>query len=340
MRDDQNRRTGSRSARLLLWAERLLLSAGAAALIWCAMLVGDAVIAQRSARSALETARLAERSLGSRAVEPTNARRGAPIRTGDLIAALSIPRVQLSAVVLHGSDAHTLRRAPGHVENTALPGESGNVVIAGHRDSFFRPLRNVQVGDDVFMDTSKGSIHYQVTSLRVVNPRDLSVLEPTDEDTLTLITCYPFWVLGNAPDRFIVRATRVEEAKAAELQPRALPPLDWVHAPVIKPPAVKELVSISTETVNDETLVRQAVERFRQAFNAQRTSPAAGPGGPLRFQTCDIAVTDDRAAVTCVSVPSSSDPQAHTRTFLLERADRWAIRSIVVGNPAQDEATR
>jgi sortase A len=327
-----------------LWAERLLLSAGAAALIWCAVLVGDAVIAQRGARSALETARIAGRSLGPRAVETpaTIARRDAPIRTGDLIAALSIPRVQMSAVVLHGSDAHTLRRAPGHLENTALPGESGNVVIAGHRDSFFRPLRNVQVGDDVFMDTSKGSFHYQVTSLRVVNPHDLSVLEPTDEDTLTLITCYPFWVLGNAPDRFIVRATRVKEAKAAELQPRTLPALDWVHAPVIERPAVKELVSVPTGTVDDETLVRQAVERFRQAFNAQRTSPnEAVPTGRLRFQTCEIAVTVDRAAATCVSALSSSDRQAHTRTFLLERADQgWAIRSIVQGNPAQDESTR
>ncbi|MBI4266611.1 MAG: class D sortase [Acidobacteria bacterium] len=118
--------------------------------------------------------------------------------------------MQLSAVVLHGSDAQTLRRAPGHLENTALPGESGNVVIAGHRDSFFWPLRNVQLGDDIFLETADRRFHYRVTSVRVVSPRDVHVLAPTDTPMLTLITCYPFWVFGNAPDRFVVRAAAVQ----------------------------------------------------------------------------------------------------------------------------------
>ena len=257
---------------MLRWAERLLVSAGAAALIWCAWLVADAVIAQRNARGALEIARLAEQSLVRQPSERAASSRAAIHRfePAIAIAALSIPRVQLSAVVLHGSDPHTLRRGPGHLENTALPGESGNVVIAGHRDSFFRPLRNIQVGDDIFLDTLQGRFRYQVTSLRVVSPRDVSVLEPTDEATLTLITCYPFWVLGSAPDRFVVRAARVVEASVAELDRRTLPPLDWVHAPALAPPAVKSLASTITKAADgDEALVRQAVERFRQAFNAQ-----------------------------------------------------------------------
>jgi LPXTG-site transpeptidase (sortase) family protein len=95
-----------------------------------------------------------------------------------------------------------------------VPGEGGNAVFAGHRDSFFRPLRHVRVGDDVFVDTSDGRFHYRVASTHVVGPRDLSVVAPTDEEVLTLITCYPFWLIGNAPDRFVVRATRVVEVEA------------------------------------------------------------------------------------------------------------------------------
>ena len=212
MRDHQDGRPGSRGAWFLRWAERLFVTAGAALLIWCAVLVSDAVMAQRSARSSLEAAAVAERPVLPPALAPATAvpSRDPAVSRGSAIAALSIPRVHLSAVVLHGSDSQTLRRGPGHLEHTALPGDSGNMVIAGHRDSFFWPLRHVERGDDIFVDTRKGRFHYRVTSLRVVNPHDLSVLEPTDAATLTLITCYPFWVLGNAPDRYVVRATRRE----------------------------------------------------------------------------------------------------------------------------------
>ena len=319
---DQARRSGRRAGRLLLWAERLLLIAGAAALVWCGVLIGDAVMAQRSARSALEAARLAETSLVRPAVNaPTVPRPDSPTRPGDPVAALSIPRIDLSAVVLHGSDAHTLLRGPGHLENTALPGESGNVVIAGHRDSFFRPLRHTQVGDDVYMDTSKGRFHYRVTSLRVVKARDVSVLEPTDEATLTLITCYPFWILGNAPDRYVVRATRVVEANAARSEPRTLPTLGRVDAPATARPPVMGLASTTTKAPDgDEALVRQAIDRFRDAFNANLVSSYGAPfGEPLKFQACEITVTGGRATAIC-----------DARTYLLERADQgWAIRSIV-----------
>lgn len=211
MRDHQDRRSGSRGGWWLRWAERLFVVAGATVLIWCAVSVIDAHMSQRVARRSLEMASITVPPVLEPARDETIAvpRRDSTIRTGTAIAALSIPRVHLSAVVLHGSDAQTLRRGPGHLEHTALPGDSGNVVIAGHRDSFFRPLRNIQPGDDIFLETPERRFHYRVTSLRVVTPHDLSVLEPTDDATLTLITCYPFWVLGNAPDRFVVRATRV-----------------------------------------------------------------------------------------------------------------------------------
>ena len=200
------------------WLERLFLIAGASALIWCAVIVSDGVLAQWNAQSALEIAMAVDEL--TRAVEPAHERsqplptaessRHPPADIGAAIAALSIPRVQLSAIVLHGSDARTLQRGPGHLEHTALPGDAGNVVIAGHRDSFFRPLRHIRLADDIFVETRDGHYHYRVTSLRVVGPREVSVIAPTSEETLTLITCYPFWVLGHALNRFIVRAARVE----------------------------------------------------------------------------------------------------------------------------------
>jgi sortase A len=94
----------------------------------------------------------------------------------------------------------------GHLAETALPGEMGNVVLAGHRDTFFRPLKGVQVGDAITLKTRDGDVTYEVESTRVVPPTDLSVLDSTGERTLTLITCFPFSYVGSAPNRFIVRA--------------------------------------------------------------------------------------------------------------------------------------
>jgi LPXTG-site transpeptidase (sortase) family protein len=259
-------------------------------------------------------------------------RRDTGIRTGTAIAALSIPRVHLSAVVLHGSDAPTLRRGPGHLEHTKLPGDSGNVVIAGHRDSFFRPLRHVQHGDDIFLDTPEGQFRYRVTSLRVVNPHDLSVLEPTDDATLTLITCYPFWVLGDAPDRFVVRATRVVDSIATAFEPDTPSPPGRGRAAAVEANTANESVLLITSTsYDDETLVRQAIERFRLTYNARLVSHHdVRPEGPLAFQACAIAVAGDRATATCTAAshsPESGEPRAWSVT-LTRVDDVWAITSI------------
>src|SRR5436190_2141960 len=82
----------------------------------------------------------------------------------------------------------------------------GRVAIAGHRDSFFRPLQDVHVGDDIMLDTPEERVHYRVTFTRVVNSYDVGVIAPTQDSSLTLVTCYPFWFIGQAPDRFVVRA--------------------------------------------------------------------------------------------------------------------------------------
>jgi len=122
------------------------------------------------------------------------------------IGRIELPRVNLSAVAREGVDERTLDLAVGHVPGTALPGDAGNAAFAAHRDTFFRPLRRVHTGDVVSVTTPRGSYRYLVTSTRVVNPDDVSVLDPTSEPTLTLVTCYPFTYVGSAPYRFVVRA--------------------------------------------------------------------------------------------------------------------------------------
>jgi sortase A len=111
-------------------------------------------------------------------------------------------------MVVEGVDDNDLKRAVGHIPGTALPGESGNVGIAGHRDTFFRPLRSIQLDDTITVSTLQGSSRYRVVSTNVVRPEDIQVLYPTGRATLTLVTCFPFDYVGSAPKRFIVRADR------------------------------------------------------------------------------------------------------------------------------------
>jgi sortase A len=112
-------------------------------------------------------------------------------------------------MVREGQDAKTLRRAIGHIPATALPGQPGNVAIAGHRDTFFRHLGDLRTGDSIGFSTMDGDFAYEVESLSVVGPEDVEVLAPSQEKVLTMVTCYPFFYIGNAPKRFIVRAKQI-----------------------------------------------------------------------------------------------------------------------------------
>jgi sortase A len=125
------------------------------------------------------------------------------------IGMIEIPAVGLATRVLEGSNAATLRVAVGHIPGTALPGPSGNVGLAGHRDTFFRPLRRIKVGDEIRLTTVAGTFKYRVMSLRVVLPDAIEVLNDTPLPTLTLVTCYPFDFIGTAPQRLIVHAEMV-----------------------------------------------------------------------------------------------------------------------------------
>ena len=125
---------------------------------------------------------------------------------GIAVAVLAIPRFRLEVPVLDGTDELTLNRALGLIEGTARPGERGNVGIAGHRDGFFRTLKDIAPGDMITLRMQAGNRDYVVKSVRVVEPDDVSVLDDTPRDVLTLVTCYPFYYVGSAPQRFIVRA--------------------------------------------------------------------------------------------------------------------------------------
>jgi sortase A len=129
---------------------------------------------------------------------------------GIAIGEILIPRLGLSAMVVQGESPAILRHAVGHLADTALPGEIGNVVLAGHRDTFFRPLKGVRAGDAITLRTLKGDHEYLVESTAVVAPTAVDVLDPTGGRTLTLITCFPFSYVGAAPNRFIVRAHETE----------------------------------------------------------------------------------------------------------------------------------
>ncbi len=123
-----------------------------------------------------------------------------------LIGELDVPRVGLSVMVRDGMDDITLRRAVGHVPSTALPGQVGNFVVIAHRDTFFRPLRQLEKGDTVRIDTARGRFTYTVESIEVVEPEGISLTAPPSESIATLITCFPFNYVGPAPRRFVARA--------------------------------------------------------------------------------------------------------------------------------------
>ena len=128
---------------------------------------------------------------------------------GDIVGRLEIPSVRISVMILEGTDEKTLASGAGHLPTTPLPGASGNVSIAAHRDTFFRNLKDIQKGDAIRVSTLRRSFDYVVESTETVNPDDVHVIETRESSELTLITCYPFYYVGSAPKRFVVHARPV-----------------------------------------------------------------------------------------------------------------------------------
>lgn len=196
----------------LKWTRRALYCIGFLLLAYCAYVLIDA--REFQARENLVLDRLLE--LRHKKPAKLNLQSTSPaidipvaVTAGGLIGRIEILRLGLSEVVIEGSDAATLRRAVGHVPGTPLPGQPGNAAITGHRDTFFRPLRKIRKDDLIRLTTLQGEFLYRVVSTGVVNPGDVEVLGSDGGEALTLVTCYPFYFVGRAPQRFVVRAERV-----------------------------------------------------------------------------------------------------------------------------------
>jgi sortase A len=199
-----SRRT--RTSKTRRWIEALLLLAGAIAVgIWGWSYVrravyqtwGNLVLNRRIDNPPAKTA---PPSAASQAKAPP------PIQSGALIGRLEIPRLNMRAVVREGAGRDTLDVALGHIPGTALPGQPGNAGIAGHRDTLFRGLRKIEKDDVIEFQTPAGSYNYKVDSTGIVKPDDVAVLHASKYPEMTLVTCYPFYYVGSAPERFIVKA--------------------------------------------------------------------------------------------------------------------------------------
>jgi sortase A len=194
----------SRSGGILRWAERCLLAVGLAALGYCVVVMGGTALYQ-----ARESSQLDEILRGSPSTQQATAMSRTPAGNRTVLGRIEIPSLGVSTIVRDGEDASTLRLAVGHIAGTAFPGREGNVGLAGHRDTFFRRLADIRPGDLIRLVTTEHTFLYRVEKTQVVEPRDVWVLDPTPEQALTLVTCFPFSFIGTAPQRFIVRATRV-----------------------------------------------------------------------------------------------------------------------------------
>jgi len=152
---------------------------------------------------------------------------------GDLTR-ISIPKLSLDAVVVEGTDRHALLLGPGHLKNTAAPGTHGNSVITAHRDTFFRHIGDLKAGDSIMVERNGHSYEYRVVSRRIVKPTEISVIQPTGDNRLTLITCYPTYYIGPAPERLVVVALLLGEpdriARTASAPKQGILPGDPEHA--------------------------------------------------------------------------------------------------------------
>jgi sortase A len=201
------KRPRRRSSTIVRAAYYFFLTVGIVALGYAGYVVADEYIYQE-----VEAAKFESATKAIAPVVPTEPEASVPKRViGDdgLIGELEIPSLAMKVAIVEGDSEKILRRAVGHLPSSAMPGDMGNVALAGHRDTFFRPLRKIGPGDAITLKTYDGDFEYRVESVEVVGPSNIEVLRPTGSRTLTLITCFPFNYVGSAPNRFIVRATQL-----------------------------------------------------------------------------------------------------------------------------------
>jgi sortase A len=200
--------THFRRSPILRWGRMLFFAIGVSALGFVGYAVAEGNLFQAYQNWRLDRGlRNAPASSTSQVPLPPSAELAhVSVAVGTSLGRIEISRLGISVIIVEGTDEQSLRRAVGHIAGTALPGEKGNVGLAGHRDTFFRALRNIRLNDEVTLTTLAGSYHYRVDSMEVVSPAEGDVLIDTGGSILTLVTCYPFYFVGSAPQRFIVRA--------------------------------------------------------------------------------------------------------------------------------------
>jgi sortase A len=190
-----------RAQQFLHWTRRIFMLTGLLAICYVALTLLDARRYQQDAAMTLDKNLHSKEQL--KVAQAQHA-----IAEGDLLGRIEIPRIGLSVAILQGTSSRTLRLGVGHIEGTALPGKVGNVGIAGHRDTFFRTLKDVRRNDKVLLQTASGVIGYEVDWIQITDPDDGGIVSSGSDSALTLVTCYPFRYIGAAPERYVVHAHR------------------------------------------------------------------------------------------------------------------------------------
>lgn len=183
------------------WMGSCLLIVGALTLSYVALTLLYAKHYQEAADNALDRQIFAEEQHQS---GPSQA----VAKEGDVLGRIEVPRLKLRVAILEGTTARTLRLGVGHIDGTAFPGTAGSIGIAGHRDTYFRGLKDIRKNDQILLETPAGTSRYEVDWIRITDPADGGILAPTTNSGLTLVTCYPFHYIGAAPERYVVHAHR------------------------------------------------------------------------------------------------------------------------------------
>jgi len=139
-------------------------------------------------------------------------------KLGSEMGKIIIPSISLNYPLIHGDDDESLEKGIGHYAGSTLPGENGNVVLAGHRDTVFRNLGKVKIGETITLQTYYGNYNYRVAKIRIVDKNDLTVVVPKEKETLTIYTCYPFEYIGHAPKRYVVECEFIDGTSLKELK--------------------------------------------------------------------------------------------------------------------------
>jgi sortase A len=188
-----------RSLSFIGWTGSILFIIGALALSYVGLTLLYAKHYQEAAGNALDKRIYAEEQHKSDLPQ-------AVAKEGDVLGRIEVPRLKLRVAILEGTTPHTLRLGVGHIGGTALPGTAGSIGIAGHRDTYFRGLKDIHRSDEILLETPAGTSRYEVDWIRITDPADGGILAPTANSGLTLVTCYPFHYIGAAPERYVVHA--------------------------------------------------------------------------------------------------------------------------------------